>query len=65
LEWKQSHARVQCLVRYSEGMVLQIGVRHPAPARHEASSLRGVLRKAFPGECVSADMITEGTESAY
>jgi len=50
---------VQCLVRYSEGMVLQIGVRYPAAARQEGISLHGILRKTFPGECVSAVEITE------
>jgi hypothetical protein len=58
LEREQSHTRVQCLVRFSEGMVLQIGVRYPTSARQEAISLRDVLRRIFPGEGVSADEIT-------
>ncbi len=59
LEWKPSHARVQCLVRYSEGMVLQNGVRYSAAARQRAISLRDVLRRTFPGERVSADEISD------
>jgi hypothetical protein len=61
LEWEQSHARVQCLVRYSEGMVIQIGVRYPAATRQEAIRLRDILRRTFPGECVSVEEIAGST----
>ncbi len=64
LERERSHVRVQCLVRYYEGMVLQIGVQYPATARQEAISLRGVLRRTFPGEYVSVSEITEAQINA-
>jgi hypothetical protein len=59
LEWKQNRARVQCLVRYSEGMLLQIGVRYPAAARQEAINLCDLLRKTFPGESVGVEETAE------
>ncbi len=58
-ESDQSHARVQCFVRYSEGMVLRLWVRYAPTAKQEAISLRGILQRTFPGECISADEITE------
>jgi hypothetical protein len=59
LEWEQNHARVQCLVRYSEEMALQIGVRYPSAARQEANNLRRVLWKTFPRGYISTEEIAE------
>jgi hypothetical protein len=52
LESDQSHAPVQCCVRYSEGMVLRLWVRHTSSGKQEAIVVRDVLRQAFPGERV-------------